>query len=226
MKSFQQRLILFLIKKVGTKILNLLAKSYRVEIIGREYEDKLKKDYPSILYAFWHQRFLYLIYHFKNCNGRVLISYSKDGEMIAKVVESFGIVPVRGSSSRGRIGSTREIMEVLEKGHIVGIAADGPRGPIYNVKPGIIQIAKSTGMPILPVTVGAEKKWIFNSWDRFIVPKPFSRIYMKYGEPVFVEQESSDDVLEKKRKEIELRLIKITDEVDGMFYTARTHRSE
>ena len=217
MKSFRQRLILFLIKKVGTRILNLLAKSYRIEIIGREYEDKLKKDYPSILYAFWHQRFLYLIYHFKKSNGRVLISYSKDGEMIARVVESFGIVPVRGSSSRGRISSTREIIEVLEKGHIVGIATDGPRGPIYNVKLGIIQIAKSTGMPILPVTVGAEKKWSFNSWDRFIVPKPFSRICMKYGEPMFVEQDSSDDVLEEKRKELESRLLKITNEADAMY---------
>lgn len=216
MKRFRQKLILFLIKNIGTKIFYLLAKSYKVEIKGRENEERLLKTHKSILYAFWHQRFFYLIYYFKNSNGRVLISYSKDGEMVAKAVEAFGMIPVRGSSSRGRIGSTREIMEVLEKGHVVGIATDGPRGPIYNVKPGIIQIAKSSGMPILPITVGTERKWSFNSWDRFIVPKPFSRIYMKYGEPMFVEQDSSDDVLEEKRKELESRLMKITNEVDEM----------
>ena len=216
MSKFRGKIILFLISTVGVKVLYLLSKSYRVKITGRDIEDRIRREHPAVLYAFWHQRFLYLPYLFKNSKGYVLISYSRDGEMAAKIAEAFGILSIRGSSSRGRISSTREIVEAIEKGGIFGIAPDGPKGPACKVKPGIIKIAKQTGAPILPMTVGAGRKWCFNSWDKFIVPKPFSKICIKYGEPVFIDRDSSDEVLESKRSELEERLITITEEADGM----------
>ena len=205
---------MFLISKIGVKVLYLLSKTYRVKIIGEYINARVIRDYHAVLYAFWHQRFLYLLYCFKNSKGRVLISYSRDGEMIAKAVEEFGIFPIRGSSSRGRVSSTREIVEAIKNGGIFGIAPDGPKGPACKVKPGIIQIAKQTGIPIVPITVGAGKKWCFNSWDKFIIPKPFSKICLKYGEPIFIDRNSSDEVLEYRRRELEDRLLAITEEAD------------
>jgi len=217
LSKYKEKIVLFLISKLGTKILSLLLRSYRVEIIGKEIEDRVRKDYSSFICAFWHQRFLYLLNHFRDCEARVMISYSRDGEMIAKAVEGFGIIPIRGSSSKGRVSSFREVVEVIKNGGSVGIAPDGPKGPAYRVKLGIIQIAKQAGVPIVPVTVGAEKRWCFNSWDRFIVPKPFSRVCVKYGEPIFVEVNSSNEVLELKRKELEERLLALTVEVDARY---------
>ena len=107
----------------------------------------------------------------------MLTSRSYDGEYIARIIEHFGFLAVRGSSSRGAVQSLRELQRELERGAFVAFTIDGPRGPKYVAKPGPIHLARITGAPIFGFYVAVERAWILNTWDAFIVPKPFSRVH-------------------------------------------------
>lgn len=141
-----------------------------------------------------------------------LVSKSKDGELIAKVCRSFGIEAVRGSSSRRGAEAVLALRALLDVGDRVGFTPDGPRGPLHSIQPGVLFLAQKTGVPIVPVAYGAKSAWMFGSWDRFIVPKPFNRICMVYGEPLFV---NSQDDLKQKAEVLKQRLEEVTAQADS-----------
>ncbi len=126
-----------------------------------------------------------------------LISLSTDGELIALVAQAFGLPPIRGSSSRRSIAALKELIKTVRSGHHLGMTPDGPRGPLREIQPGTLFLARKTGRPIVPMAYGARKKWIFRGWDEFLVPKPFNRIVVVFGEPIWVNL--SDDMDEKKK---------------------------
>lgn len=130
-----------------------------------------------VVFAFWHRTLLVCAHRFRNKGIAILISPSFDGELIARTVERLGFYPVRGSSSRGGAAGLRNMAQAYAKGHRCAITADGPRGPNMVAKPGVVQLAELTGATWIGVYYALPNRaWQFRSWDRFLIPKPFSNV--------------------------------------------------
>jgi lysophospholipid acyltransferase (LPLAT)-like uncharacterized protein len=203
---------------IGIIIVKIISSTYRTKVINPEIElDVLKRGQVPI-YASWHQRFFPGITFFaKRKPISIMISQSKDGELISRIVNQLGWHPVRGSSSRGGKKALREVYTLAEKGYKIAHIVDGPKGPRGVVKPGLLIISKVSGMPILPTITSAEKKWVFNSWDRFIVPKPFSRVIIRFGDEINVPKNLQGPAFENKRSSIEDTLEKLYIETDSLW---------
>ena len=203
---------------IGLLIVKIISSTYRTRVINPEIElDVLRRGQVPI-YASWHQRFFPGITFFaKRKPISIMISQSKDGELISRIVNQLGWHPVRGSSSRGGKKALKEIYTLAKKGCKIAHIVDGPKGPRGVVKPGLLIISKVSGMPILPTITSAEKKWMFNSWDRFIVPKPFSRVIIRFGDEINVPGNLQGADFEKKRSFIEDTLKKLYDETDSLW---------
>lgn len=140
------------------------------------------------LMAMWHGRLVMLpMLRVGDKPLIALISGHRDGRIISKVGAIFGIQTVTGSSSRGGMRAVRELMRFARDGHCLFVTPDGPRGPRMHVNDGILDIARLTGLPIVPVTVAPQRAMVFKSWDRLFMPKPFSRVVIRWGEPIVVD---------------------------------------
>lgn len=147
----------------------------------------------------------------------MLISQHRDGEFISRTVKLFGVDSIRGSTTRGGFSALREMIRVFRKGSDIAITPDGPQGPRHVVQGGILQLARETEAPILPVTYSASRKKIFRSWDQFVLPLPFSKVVYIWGEPLFVPRDIGKEELEEKRLLLQERLKQITEEADRLF---------
>ena len=185
----------------------------RILWIRRDTRDRLEQSGHGFIYAFWHARQAFLTYLHAHDRIHPLISRSKDGEIIAQVCRHFGLEPARGSSSRGGMEATRDLLRWVEQGDRVGVTPDGPKGPREQVQDGVLYLAQKTGAPIVPVAYGARRRWVFGSWDAFILPKPFNTIAMAYGEPLRVN--AGDDLSERARA-LKAALDAVTQEVDAV----------
>jgi hypothetical protein len=186
----------------GFRLLQILARTLRYEINDRAnvLGKPVKGNYIA---ALWHNRLLLISIvlkkYFPQRPGAGLISASRDGDLIADVTKRFGFDVVRGSSSRMGASAVRELGEVLAAGRDVLITPDGPRGPVYVLGPGIIFLAQKTGAPVVPVNLEYSSCWRIKSWDRFIVPKPFSKVRFVIGEPQQIRSTSTDEEFEQER---------------------------
>jgi lysophospholipid acyltransferase (LPLAT)-like uncharacterized protein len=203
---------------IGIFIVKIISSTYRIKVIKPEIERDILERKQVPIYASWHQRFFPGIIFFATRKPiSIMISQSQDGELISKIVNALGWYPVRGSSSKGGRQALREIKKLVHEGYRVGHIVDGPRGPLGIVKPGLLLIAQASGMPIVPVITSAEKKWVFNSWDRFMVPKPFSRVIIQFSDEIRIPRELLRSDFEEKRSSIENTLKKLYIETDGMW---------
>jgi len=160
----------------------------------------------TVLLCTWHQQFFSAIRHFqryKDFNPSLIISQSKDGKIVAGVAQRSGWHPVRGSSSRGGMLALKNMIANLKKSKLSGHIVDGPTGPSGVVKPGVIRLAHATKAAIVPFYVFTENGWHFNSWDKFLLPKPFSRVTLRFGEMIKFQKVKDKDLLEKQRKQLE-----------------------
>jgi lysophospholipid acyltransferase (LPLAT)-like uncharacterized protein len=167
-----------------------------------------------VLYALWHGRLLPLTYFHRNRGIAAMISRSKDGEYIARIARAWGFDPVRGSTSRGGSGALREIARRIGAGQSVAVTPDGPRGPREKVQPGVVAAARLTGAPILPVAAACTRAWWPEGWDRFCVPKPFSTVFVAYGEPRYVPRDADRAELDRHAAELEEALNALLEMVD------------
>jgi lysophospholipid acyltransferase (LPLAT)-like uncharacterized protein len=141
-------------------------------------------------------------------------SVHRDGEIITRVLKRFGISVVRGSSTRGWMGGLKGMLDAYRQGCDLLVVPDGPRGPRYQAKPGVLQLARATGAPIFPATYGAAWKTTVRSWDRLLIPFPLSRVTYVIGKPLRVPADASAELMEEKRKELEDTLLTITAQAD------------
>jgi Kdo2-lipid IVA 3' secondary acyltransferase len=160
------------------------------------------------IWSFWHNRvvtipILRVRFFQQRPNGATMTSQSKDGEWAAELVLRFGIAPIRGSTSRGGSAAVREMTRFLRRGEDVGVTPDGPRGPRYHFKAGLVFVAQLSGRPIMPVGVEYSRCLRFKSWDGFMIPLPFSRVDVTFGDPVHVTRTHSDDEFEAERRRCE-----------------------
>jgi lysophospholipid acyltransferase (LPLAT)-like uncharacterized protein len=171
------------IVRAGAAIIRLLGATWRVrEVNGAAYRTALAND-QRVIYAFWHGELLALLWHHRREPVAVMISEHRDGEIIARICERLGYATVRGSSSRGASRALIGLVRAIESGLNGAVSPDGPRGPAHVFAPGAAIAAQRTGVPIVPVRVRASRAWRLRSWDRFLIPKPFARVDIYYGEP-------------------------------------------
>ena len=171
-----------------------------------------------VIFCLWHNRLaLSLILFRRYVQARqpqrkmaALVSASRDGGMLARVLELFDVEPVRGSSSRRGPQALRELVSAAERGRDLAITPDGPRGPCYVVQEGIVSLAQLTGMAIVPASFHLSCKWRLKTWDRFQVPLPFARCEVQLGPPVRIPREASTEERERLRAELEARMKAIT----------------
>ena len=203
---------------IGLFIVKIISLTYRIRVINPEIERDLLKRGHIPIYASWHQRFFPGIIFFATRKPiSIMISQSRDGELISRIVNVLGWRPVRGSSSKGGRQALREIKKLVHEGYKVAHIVDGPRGPLGIVKPGLLLISQASGMPIVPTITSAENKWVFNSWDRFMVPKPFSRVIIRFSDEIYIPRKIQQFDFEEKRSSIENTFKKLYIETDAIW---------
>jgi len=177
---------LLLLRKLAWLLIEGVVSCSRVTVSGREAVAALKKEGLPLIYIFWHRHILFVIHQFRNSGARPLISLSSDGELVAAVAGEFGMLPIRGSSSKGGARAFLKMARCVqeEKAEVL-ITADGPKGPAGRVKEGAAQLAARTGAWVIPLSWSASRvKVLEKSWDRFLVPLPFGRIRFAFGTPL------------------------------------------
>jgi len=198
----------------GFRLLQVLARTLRYEVDDRAgvVGKPVEGHYIAVL---WHNRLLLISSVLKKFlpqrAGAGLISASRDGEIIADVTKRFGFDVVRGSSSRMGASALLELSEVLASGRDILITPDGPRGPAYELGPGIIFLAQKTRAPVIPVNMEYSSCWRVKSWDRFIIPKPFSKVHVIIGPPQQVKSTSSDEEFENERLRLQNVMMSLVD---------------
>jgi len=185
----------------------ILYATCRQQIFGEEHRDRCAAAGPYII-AFWHYGTYYILHQTRGEAFVAMVSASRDGEFVARALERIGFVTVRGSRGRdkGGLKALLQMVPWLEKGRNGAIVADGSQGPARVVQPGAILLASRTGAPILPMGWAADRYYAFASWDRSILPLPFTRIALGYGEPLYVPSGIKGVALEESRLELERRL--------------------
>jgi hypothetical protein len=186
----------------------LVFRSSRIAFVDREYEDRCLAGGRHIVFAGLHEGMMMLPYHFRDrTDGVVMVSSSRDGDIIADTVERFGMRAVRGSSRHGGRRALDAMIDAVRQGDVsAGVIVDGPRGPARIAKPGAVLLARATGLPIVPGTWWARPMVRVGSWDRTIVPLPFSRIVFAFAEPLFVPPDADEAAVEAAAAELTRRL--------------------
>lgn len=189
----------------------------RWRVVRRDIPRRLWDEGRPFILCFWHGRLLMMPYCWdRRVPIHMLISRHRDGQIIARTVAHFGIDTVAGSSSRGGSAALRALVRLLKSGRCVGITPDGPRGPRMRASSGIVNVARLSGAPVVPVSFSAAPRTLLKSWDRFLVAWPFGRGVFVWGEPVTVAPHASPDEMEAARALIEERLNAVTTEADRL----------
>jgi lysophospholipid acyltransferase (LPLAT)-like uncharacterized protein len=197
-------------------VVYVLAATIRMKILYQERLFEARKAGKPIVYAFWHGRQIALFKANPEKHIVVMASMSRDGELQARVCERFGVDAVRGSSSRRGLSAMLALGRLLADGISIGLAVDGPRGPVFTVKPGILALARVRGCPVVPITAGFKRKLELRSWDRFQIPAPFTRATVAYGVPLWIPADADANYLEDAAARLTQEMRKLTVEVDGL----------
>ena len=196
---------------LGPTFLRSTPRLTRTLHLHQERDLQAKNDFGSVIYALWHGRLWLLAAYLYPVHPAVLVSLSKDGELIAQILQRLGLHPVRGSSSRRGREGLQELEAELRGGRTVAMTPDGPRGPNRVAQMGAVALAARTGKPIIPLSSSAARAWVLRSWDRFLIPQPGTRGAVVYGEPLLV---PSTDDLEPWRLRLQNALTEVEEEAD------------
>lgn len=180
--------------------------TFRIKIENDKNWMDYRRNGGTVLLCTWHQQFFSAIRPFKNYktfNPSIMISQSRDGEIVAKIASRNGWNPVRGSSSKGGMEALRKMITNLKESRLAAHIVDGPKGPSGIVKAGVIRLAYAANAAIVPFSVSAEKAWYFPSWDKFLLPKPFSNVFLRFGEMIKFDKVKDRENFEKQRMKLE-----------------------
>jgi lysophospholipid acyltransferase (LPLAT)-like uncharacterized protein len=169
---------------LGGAVLRSIAHTWRFEIRNARAIESLRDQRRPFIFSLWHGQLLPLLWHHRNERIAVLISEHRDGELVARLARSLGYRLIRGSTTRGGERALLSLVRDLRDGGEVAVTPDGPRGPAFKYAPGALVAAQRSGAPILPIAAHASSAWHLGSWDRFMIPKPFARVTVAYGDSV------------------------------------------
>lgn len=188
------RLLLGLAPMLAQGVIGALHLSHRVSIVNEHIPLGFWRSDRNIIIAFWHDQLLMLPKAYHGPGARILISASRDGELIARTMHRFNFGTIRGSSTRGGSAAFREMIARAREPFDLAMTPDGPKGPRHLVKDGIAALARLTGRPVVPLAFAAGCGYRFASWDRFLLPYPWARTVFRYGEPIFWSEGESSEV--------------------------------
>ena len=200
--TLRQRIVLRIIITAGYWFIRIIGPTLRVCVAREEGAQQSVGQRPLVI-SFWHACIIPATYLFRNVGIRVMSSNSYDGEYMGRIIRKFGFVAVKGSSSRNAVRALLGLRRALKQGWAVAFSLDGPRGPRYKVKPGPVALARSTGVPLTMFHIAVESAWVLNTWDRLIIPKPFSRVLLRFGKLIAVPRGASDEDLERYQQELQ-----------------------
>jgi len=192
--TLAQRLALWCISWLGYGLISLIGCTLRFEHSsepGGVGEDGVPP--PFVIGPFWHRSVIAATWYFRGRGIAVMTSRSFDGEYIARIIERFGFVAVRGSSSRGGPAALLGMNRALASGHIAAFTIDGPRGPRFLAKPGPVMLARMSGAPILCFYLAAQRPWVLRTWDRMMIPRPFSKVHVRWTKQIQVPAEATNE---------------------------------
>ena len=212
--TLRQRIVLSLIVAFGTLVIRLIGWTLSIAVSSEEGGQQTLEQRPLVA-SFWHSCIIPSTYIWRGMGIRVMSSFSYDGEYMGRIIRKFGFVPVKGSSSRNPVRALLGLRRSLEQGWTVAFTLDGPRGPRHRVKPGPAGLARSTGLPLTMFHVGVEKGWTLNSWDRMVIPKPFSRVLVRFGKLIYVPTDASDEDLARYSEELQAALDRAVEFADA-----------
>ena len=172
--------------RAGLVVIRLLARTWRIEAHNAEVYQALRREAKPFVFAFWHGTMLPLLWRHRGEGVSVLVSLHKDGEIIARICHALGFRTLRGSTTRGGGRALLGLVRELEAGYEVAVTPDGPKGPRHQFAPGTLMAAQRAGAPVMPIGVHCASAWHLKSWDRFLIPKPFARVVVVYGQPTLV----------------------------------------
>ena len=200
---------------LGSFLIRLLGRTLRKQFTGYLPVLEMVESGEPFVMVFFHGRQFLLIYQLQGWPAAIMTSISYMGEIQSRILESFGFAAIKGSRSRGGVRVLAEMVGMVRRGRIGGFAVDGPRGPYREVKPGAVFVAKKLGIPVIPVSTSAwpsvTLKWL---WDRYLLPMPFSRATVHFGEPMYFDKDLTDGSIEKDSHRIGEALAKLEEEAD------------
>jgi lysophospholipid acyltransferase (LPLAT)-like uncharacterized protein len=196
--------------RLGAGLVRALHATWRVRVLDPSgIRSGIRRGKRQAIVAFWHRHLLTMLAHHRGFKVCVPVSEHRDGEYAAQVMARFGLASVRGSTTRGSINLLKGLLRAIEEGWSLGITPDGPRGPAFSVQPGFALLARRSGLPVHPVGVAADHPVVLSSWDRFAIPKPFSRVVIAFGPPLdpgdFGDPAALCPVLERRLQETTAR---------------------
>jgi len=198
--KLKDKLLVTVVPWLGAKLIRFIAFTQRSKILGESAVEECRQRGKHVILCAWHDQLLMMVTIYKGPGAKILISRSRDGELIARTVSYFGQGAVRGSSSRGGREAFREMLKFAELDVDLAVTPDGPKGPRRQIKDGVIQMARISGRPIVPLIYVCSRGYRFRSWDRFLLPYPFARAVYCYGAPQYF---SRDQPLEECRQRLQ-----------------------
>ena len=206
--TLRQRIVLRIIIWAGSWVIRLLGPTLHV-CVSREDGAPETIDQRPLIASFWHACQIPATYLFRDFGIRVMSSNSYDGEYMGRIIRKFGFLAVKGSSSRNAVRALLGLRRALDEGWTVAFTLDGPRGPRYKVKPGPVALGRSSGVPLAMFHIAVEKAWVLNTWDRLIIPRPFSRAMIRLGKMIYVSADTTDEDLERYTAELQASLDRV-----------------
>jgi lysophospholipid acyltransferase (LPLAT)-like uncharacterized protein len=192
--------------RLATAFLHLWFTSCRIEIVGRPFHERYVRGKEKVVGATWHRGAIFLVWFFRKARPMIMFSRSKDGDLLAAFAEKIGVIPIRGSSSRGGRAALKAMVHYLREpgDRKAATVVDGPRGPRFQVKKGMIMAAMLAEVPLLPIMVSAHPALTLKrSWDRTLIPLPFSRVIVSFRKPWKLLSNGGSQGLEGIRREVE-----------------------
>jgi len=208
--AHRMTLLKILLAPLAYLILRLYLSLIRVRTLREDFLLQFLQTGRKGVAAVWHQRFLGALGYvtkFRYLSLSIMISMSRDGDWIAPVVKWLGLRPVRGSSTRGGKEALAAMVQDLTKNQVALHIVDGPRGPKASIKAGLIRLAQLSKAAIIPVYISVDRAWVTHSWDCFLIPKPFSRVLIRFGELIDVPEQMDSETFEALRRELEKKMI-------------------
>jgi len=207
--TLRQRIVLRVIIWAGYWVIRIIGPTLRVSISREEGAQQTLGQRPLIV-SFWHSSIIPATYICRNLGVRVMSSNSYDGEYMGRIIHKFGFVAVKGSSSRNAVRALLGLRRALEDGWTVAFTLDGPRGPRHKVKPGPVALSRSSGAPLSMFHAAVDKAWVLNTWDKLMIPLPFSRVLVRFGKLIPVPAHANEEDIERYTVELQTSLDRVS----------------
>ncbi|NQT25464.1 lysophospholipid acyltransferase family protein [candidate division KSB1 bacterium] len=191
-----------------------ISSSLRIHVIGGKEVDELFKKGERLIFSFWHGRHFLVINFLRRMNANVIVSPSRDGMLIADVLKKSGFGIVAGSSDKSPARALIKAVRRVQEGSNLLVTPDGPKGPIYQVKPGAVFVAKKSGAWVIPMSISAKPALTMRSWDKYQIPLPFAKTLVIYGKPYQLDEDTSQATIDKECERLGIILIDLTRQAD------------